>query len=84
MKADRLTDKEYEDLSIQYEQNPPKLSGRRGFFTELREQALIDELLPPGYARVVKTKAQVMSLSPSELIQFIIKSQITEGQGTPI
>jgi hypothetical protein len=43
----RLTNKEYDDLSIEYEQNPPKLSGKTGFLTNMREKQLITELLPP-------------------------------------
>ena len=34
MKADgRLSDKEYEAFSLEYEQNPPRLSGKPGFLT---------------------------------------------------
>ena len=69
MKAsDRLSEMEYEKLSIEYEQYPPELSGRPGFLTELREKALVLELLPPDYARVINAKARIMSLSPSELL----------------
>jgi len=35
---DRLSDKEYEDLSLEYEQNPPKLSGKPGFLTVMRQR----------------------------------------------
>ena len=49
----RLSDKEYEDLSEEFEQNPPALSGKPGFLTGLRERALISELLSPVYARIV-------------------------------
>ena len=69
---------EYEKLSIEYEQHPPELSGRPGFLTELREKALVLELLPPDYARIINAKAQIMSLSPSELLQFMIKEQLME------
>ena len=66
----RLSDEEYEALSLEYEQNPPELSGTPGFLTNMREQLLVTELLPPDYARIVKTKARAMSLSPSEVIQY--------------
>jgi len=74
---DRLSDKEYEKLSLEYEQNPPKLSGKPGFLTTMRERTLISELLSPDYARIVYIKAKAMSLSPSEFIQYAIKEQVT-------
>jgi len=74
---DRLSDKEYENLSLEYKQNPPNLSGKPGFLTTMRERALISELLSPNYARFVYMKAKVMSLSPTEFIQYAIKAQIT-------
>jgi len=33
----RLTNKEYEDLSLEYEQNPPKISGKPGFISHIRK-----------------------------------------------
>ena len=75
----RLSDKEYEELSLDYEQNPPELSGKPGFFTTMRERALVSELLPPDYARIVNMKAKAMSLSPSEVIQHAIKEQLVEN-----
>ena len=45
---DRLSNEEYEKLSLEYEQNPPELSGKPGFFTTMRERALVAELLPPN------------------------------------
>lgn len=75
----RLTDAEYEKLSIKYELNPPKLSGKPGFITALREKFLVNELLPPEYARIVNTKAQVMSLSPSEVLQDLIREKMAEN-----
>ena len=78
-KNNRLTDKEYEELSIRYEQNPPKLSGKPGFLTNMRERTLILKLLPPDYARIVNMKAQAMSLSPAEVIQYAIKEQLTDN-----
>ena len=75
---DRLSDKEYEELSLKYEQNPPELSGKPGFLTATRERMLVSELLPPDYARIVNMKAKAMSLSPSEVIQYAIKEQLVE------
>ena len=74
--SDRLSDIEYENLSLEYEQNPPKLSGKPGFLTIMRERTLISELLSPNYARIVYMNAKVMSLSPSEFIQNAIKAQV--------
>ena len=75
----RLSDKEYEALGLEYEQTPPTLSGTPGFLTSLREQMLVTELLPHDYARIVKSKAKAMSLSPSEVIQYAIKAQLIES-----
>ena len=79
--ADRLTDNEYEALSLEYELNPPELSGVAGFLTNIRERALVAKLLPPDYARVVNTKANIMALSPSEIIQYAIRVQLLESDG---
>lgn len=80
MKTDgRLSDKEYEELSLEYEQNTPELSGKPGFLTDMREKTLVKELLPPDYARIVNMKAKAMSLSPSEVIQYAIKEQLVEN-----
>jgi len=76
--SDRLSDNEYERLSLEYEKNPPKLSGKPGYLSLMRERALISELLSPDYARIVYAKANVMSLSPSEFIQYAIKAQVVE------
>ena len=73
----RLSDEEYKALSLEYEQNPPELSGPPGFLTNIREQLLVTELLPPDYARIVKTQARAMS--PSEVIQYAIKTQLVEN-----
>ncbi|MDR1663809.1 MAG: hypothetical protein LBR83_02675 [Clostridiales bacterium] len=75
----RLSDKEYDELSAEYEITPPELSGKPGFLSYKREAALVTELLPPYYAQIVNTKAAVMSLSPSEVIQHAIKSQLKES-----
>jgi len=45
----RLSDKEYEELSLEYEASPPELSGKPGFLTNMREQILETELLSPDY-----------------------------------
>ena len=74
----RMSNEEYEALSLEYEKTPPVLSGNLGFFTNMREQLLVTELLPPDYARIVKAKAKAMSLSPSEVIQNAIKAQLVE------
>jgi len=76
--SSRLSDEEYEALSLEYGQVPPRLSGSPGFITNMREQLLVTELLPPDYARIVMTKARTMSLSPSEVIQYAIKTQLAE------
>jgi len=75
----RLSDKEYEELSLEYEQNPPALSGKPGFMTNLHEKTLIAELLPPDYARIVNMKAKALSMSPLEVIQYAIKAQLVEN-----
>jgi hypothetical protein len=75
----RLSDKEYEELSLEYKQNMPELSGKLGFLTNMREKILVTELLPPDYARIVNMKAKAMSLSTSEVIQYAIKEQLVEN-----
>jgi len=75
----RLSDKEYEKLSLEYEKAPPELSGNPGFLTNMREQALVQELLSPDYARIVNMKAKTLSLTPSEVIQYAIKEQLVEN-----
>jgi hypothetical protein len=74
----RLSDEEYEALSLEYEKNPPELSGTPGYLTFMREQLLVTELLPPYYARIVKSKAMSMSLSLSEVIQYAIRTQLLD------
>ena len=80
--TERLSNKEYEALSLEYEVNPPKLSGTPGFLTNVREQMLVEKLLPPDYARVVNTKANLMAVSPSVIIQYAIKAQLVESGNT--
>ena len=75
----RLSDRDYERLSIEYETTPPELSGKAGFLTTMREKTLVEELLPPDYARIVMMKAKAMSLSPAEVIQYSIKKQLAEN-----
>ena len=72
----RLSNKEYENLSNDYEKNPPMLSGKPGFLTNIREEKLVTELLPPDYARIINMQAKAMLLSPSEVIQHAIKEQM--------
>ena len=50
MNADgRLSNKEYEELSLEYEQNLPELSGQPGFFTtspsEVIQYAIKEQLV---------------------------------------
>ena len=78
----RLSDSEYNELSLEYEQNPPKLSGKPGFLTSIREKKLVTELLPPDYARIVNMKAIAMSLTPSEVIQYALKEQLVQDTAT--
>ena len=85
MKAtERLSNSEYEALSLEYELNPPKLSGMPGFLTKIREQMLVAKLLPPDYARLVNTKASIMELSPSEIIQYALKAQLVESENAAL
>ena len=75
----RMSDNEYESLSVEYELNPPELSGKPGFMTNMHERTLVTELLPPDYARIVNMKAKVLSVSPSEIIQYAIKAQLVDN-----
>jgi len=75
----RLSDNKYEELSLEYEKNPPELSGNPGFLTNIREQVLVTELLSPDYARIVNMKAKALSLSPSDVIQYAIKAQLVDN-----
>ena len=77
--GNRLSDTEYDALSIDYENKPPELSGKPGFITNLREKMLVAELLSPDYARIVNIKAEAMSLTPSEVIQYAIKELLLEN-----
>ena len=78
-KTERLSNSEYDALSLEYEINPPELSDMPGFLTNMREQMLVSKLLPPDYARLVNTKANLMALSPSEVIKYAIKAQLVES-----
>ena len=77
--SSRLSDKEYEKLSLEYEQNPPSLSGKPGFISHLREAKLVSELLPPDYARIINMNAKAMLLSPAEVIRHAIQQQLLEN-----
>ena len=74
--ASRLSNEEYEALSLEYEQNPPALSGTPGYLTNMREQMLVTELLSPDYARIIRAKSKAMSQTPSEVIQNAIRMQL--------
>ena len=82
--AERLSNSEYEALSLEYETNPPELSGSPGFLTNIREQMLVEKLLPPDYARAVNTKANIMALSPSLVIQHALKAQLVGIDDTAV
>ena len=75
----RLSDKEYEKLSLTYEESPPTLSGKPGFLTNMRQRTLVTELLSPDYARIVNMRARALSMSPSEVIQYAIKALLVEN-----
>jgi len=78
-KHGRLSDNEYERLSLEYEQNPPLLSGKPGFLSHMRETKLVNELLSPDCARIVNMRAKAMLQSPSEVIRYAIKKQLVEN-----
>ena len=78
-KTGRLSDIEYENLSLEYGQNPPRLSGNPGFLSRMRETKLVNELLPPDYARIVSMKSKAMQLSPAEVIRYAIKMLLLEN-----
>ena len=78
-KISRLSDTEYENLSLEYEQNPPRLSGNPGFLSHMRETKLVNELLSPDYARIVNMKSKAMRLSPADVIRYAIKMQLLEN-----
>ena len=61
MKAsERLSDKEYENLSLEYQQSPPRLSGNPGFLSHMRETKLVNELLPPAEVIRYAIKKQLL------------------------
>jgi hypothetical protein len=74
-----LTDAEYNALADEYAENPPELSGRPGFITQLRQRALVNELLDPNFARIVNAKARALSVPPAEIIQSALKGQLAEA-----
>lgn len=75
----KLTEQQLETLADEYAKNPPPITGKPGYFTRKKEQALVSELLGPEYARVVNTKAKALSVSPSEVIRSAIKDQIANA-----
>ena len=74
-----LTDYEYEKLSDSYVNEPPKLSGKPGYITIMRERALIDKLLSTKYARIIKVQAEQMSVSPSDVIETAIQYKLNSS-----
>ena len=74
----RLTNEEYEALSIEAEEIPPELSGKPGYVSQLREKALVGELLSSEYARIVCAKANAMAVSPAEVFQQALKQQFAD------
>jgi hypothetical protein len=75
----KLTEQELEALAEEYAVNPPVLSGKPGYFSRKKEQALVTELLGTDYARVVNAKAKAMSVTPSEVIRSAIKEQFANA-----
>ena len=78
---DMMTKEEYEELTAlakEFAETPPALSGKPGFLTQLRERALVNELLSSDYARIVCAKANALSLSPAEVIQQALKKQFAD------
>jgi len=74
-----LTNEEYEKLSDSYVVDPPKLSGKPGFITIMRERELVDKLLSAKYARIIKVQAAQMSVSPSDIIESAIQLQLNSS-----
>jgi len=74
----RLSDKEYELLSLEYEQNLPLLSGKPGFLSHLRETKLVNELLTPDYVRI-NMRAKVMLQSSAGVTSYAIKNLFLEN-----
>ena len=77
--ATRLTNEEYEALAEEYAKNPPELSGQPGFITQLRQRALVNELLGQKYARIVNESARALSVSPSEVIASAIREKFADA-----
>ena len=74
-----LTDEEYEKLSDSYVVDPPKLSGKPGHITVMRERALIDKLLSAKYARIIKVQAEQKCVSPSVIIETAIQNLLNNS-----
>ena len=74
-----LTNEEYEKLSDSYVADLPKLSGKPGYITIMRERALVDKLLSAKYARIIKVQAEQMSVSPSVIIETAIQHQLNSS-----
>jgi len=76
---EKLNEEQLEALALEYVDNPPVLSGKPGYFTRRKEKELVSELLDVECARFVNTKAKVLMVSPSEIIQMAIKDQIANA-----
>jgi len=72
----RPTNEEFEKMSDDHVENPPELSGQPGYLTQLRQRALVNELLDPSFARIVNAKASALAVAPSEVIQEALKVQL--------
>jgi hypothetical protein len=76
MTSIELTDEQYDALSDAYANQAPSLSGKPGFLTSLREDLLVDELLEPEFARIVKAQSMLREVPPSQIIQQAIKQAL--------
>jgi len=68
-----MTDEEYEALSDEYSATPPTLSGKPGIFTQMREEALVRELLDQESARIVIAKSKATGERESTVISKAIR-----------
>ena len=77
MNNQRLSDEEYEALSDDHAANPPELSGNPGFFTTLRQKALLKELVSSECANLITIQAEQESVCPSVIIENAIKFKLS-------
>ena len=52
---------------------------RERFITQLRQRALVNELLDQKYARIVNESARALSISPSEVIASAIREKYADA-----